>query len=130
MASARRVVFHDGHSCLFNARIDDHVSYFRRAGISFLHRSSQLNIYVGNLSFDATEADLEQEFGQYGQVKSVSIVKDRDSGRSRGFGFVEMHDKQAGLQAIEGMNLKEISGRAITVNEARPREERSRGRRY
>ncbi len=86
-----------------------------------------MNIYVGNLSFDATESEIEQAFSQFGQVKSVNIIKDRDTGRSRGFGFVEMHDKQAGLDAIEGMNLKEISGRAITVNEARPREERSGG---
>ncbi len=89
-----------------------------------------MNIYVGNLSFDATESDIEQAFGQFGEVKSVNIIKDRDTGRSRGFAFVEMNDKQAGLQAIEGMNLKEISGRAITVNEARPREERSGGRRW
>jgi RNA recognition motif-containing protein len=86
-----------------------------------------MNIYVGNLSFDATETDIENAFGEYGDVKSVSIVKDRDTGRSRGFGFVEMHDQQAGQQAIEGLNLKQIAGRAITVNEARPREARSGG---
>jgi RNA recognition motif-containing protein len=80
-----------------------------------------MNIYVGNLSFDATEADVEQAFSQYGDVKTVNIVKDRDTGRSRGFGFVEMHDQEAGQQAIEGVNLKQIAGRAVTVNEARPR---------
>ena len=89
-----------------------------------------MNIYVGNLSFDATEADLEREFEQYGSVKTVSIVKDRETGRSRGFGFVEMRDRQAGQNAIEGLNLKEIAGRAVTVNEARPREERRGGRRW
>ena len=89
-----------------------------------------MNIYVGNLSFDATEADIEHEFSQYGDVKTVSIVKDRETGRSRGFGFVEMRDRQAGQQAIEALNLKEIAGRAVTVNEARPREERPRGRRW
>ena len=86
-----------------------------------------MNIYVGNLSFDATEADIEQAFGEYGDVKSVSIVKDRDTGRSRGFGFVEMQDGKAGKEAIDGLNLKEIAGRAVTVNEARPREERRSG---
>ncbi len=88
-----------------------------------------MNIYVGNLSFETTEAELEQAFSQFGNVKTVSIVKDRDTGRSRGFGFVEMHDRQAGQQAIEGLNLQQIGGRAVTVNEARPREERRGGRR-
>jgi len=86
-----------------------------------------MNIYVGNLSFDATEADIEQAFSEYGDVKSVNIIKDRETGRSRGFGFVEMSDSQAGQQAIEGLNLKEIAGRAVTVNEARPREQRRGG---
>lgn len=93
-----------------------------------------MNIYVGNLSFDATEADLESAFGEYGEVKTANIVKDRETGRSRGFGFVEMQDGQAGQQAIEGLNLKELAGRAMTVNEARPREDRrgggGGGRRY
>ena len=88
-----------------------------------------MNIYVGNLSFEATEADIEHAFGEYGDVKSVNIIKDRDTGRSRGFGFVEMNDGQAGQQAIEGLNLKQIAGRAITVNEARPREDRRGPRR-
>ncbi len=88
-----------------------------------------MNIYVGNLSFETTEAELEQAFSQFGNVKTVSIVKDRDTGRSRGFGFVEMHDRQAGQQAIEGLNLQQIGGRAVTVNEARPREDRRGGRR-
>jgi RNA recognition motif-containing protein len=87
-----------------------------------------MNIYVGNLSFEATEEDIEHAFSQYGDVKSVSIIKDRDTGRSRGFGFVEMRDGQAGKQAIEGLNLQQIAGRAITVNEARPREKRGGGR--
>ncbi len=86
-----------------------------------------MNIYVGNLSFDATEADIEQAFSQYGDVKSVNIIKDRETGRSRGFGFVEMHDRQAGQEAIEGLNLQQIAGRAVTVNEARPRENRRGG---
>ena len=86
-----------------------------------------MNIYVGNLSFDATEADVEQAFSEFGDVKSVSIVKDRDTGRSRGFGFVEMHDNEAGQKAIEGLNEQQIAGRSVTVNEARPREKRSGG---
>lgn len=88
-----------------------------------------MNIYVGNLSFDATESDLEAAFDAYGDVTSVNVIKDRETGRSRGFGFVEMSDRRAALEAIEGMNLKEIAGRAITVNEAKPRQERG-GRRW
>ena len=87
----------------------------------------RMNIYVGNLSFDATEADIEQAFGEFGEVKSVSIVKDRDTGRSRGFGFVEMHDATAGQNAIDGLNDQRIAGRPVTVNEARPRTERGGG---
>lgn len=87
-----------------------------------------MNIYVGNLSYQATEADIEHAFSEYGDVKNVTIVKDRDTGRSRGFGFVEMRDRQAGQEAIEGLNLQQIAGRAVTVNEARPREERRGGR--
>jgi len=86
-----------------------------------------MNIYVGNLSFDATEADIEQAFAEFGDVKSVNIVKDRDTGRSRGFAFVEMHDKQCGQQAIDGLNDQQIAGRPVTVNEARPRENRGGG---
>ncbi len=85
-----------------------------------------MNIYVGNLSFDATEADVEHAFSEFGNVKSVNIIKDRDTGRSRGFGFVEMHDQGDGQEAIDGLNQQEIAGRSVTVNEARPREERSR----
>lgn len=86
-----------------------------------------MNIYVGNLSFDATEADVEHAFSEYGDVKSVNIITDRETGRSRGFGFVEMHDRQAGQQAIEGLNLKQIAGRSVNVNEARPRQDRRGG---
>ena len=88
-----------------------------------------MNIYVGNLSFGATEADLEQAFGEYGQVNSVTVIKDRETGRSRGFGFVEMADRQAGLEAVDKLNLSQIDGRSITVNEAKPREDRSRSSR-
>ncbi|GIW98803.1 MAG: hypothetical protein KatS3mg111_2136 [Pirellulaceae bacterium] len=86
-----------------------------------------MNIYVGNLSFNATEQDLETAFGEYGDVKSVNIIKDRDTGRSRGFAFVEMHDRNDGREAIDGLNQTELCGRAVTVNEARPREDRRGG---
>ncbi len=84
------------------------------------------NIYVGNLSFKATEDDLRQAFAQYGEVSSVSIVKDRESGRSRGFAFVEMPDATQANEAIQKLNESEIAGRNITVNEARPRTDRPR----
>ena len=87
---------------------------------------SAMNIYVGNLSAEATEAEIESAFSEYGDVKSVSIVKDRETGRSRGFGFVEMRDGKAGREAIDGLNLREIAGRAMTVNEARERTEHRR----
>jgi RNA recognition motif-containing protein len=86
-----------------------------------------MNIYVGNLSFDATESDIESAFGEFGAVKSVNIIKDRDTGRSRGFGFVEMVDREAGANAIEALDQQEIQGRSVTVNEARPREDRGGG---
>lgn len=86
-----------------------------------------MNIYVGNLSFDATESDLESAFGQFGDIASINIIKDRETGRPRGFAFVEMRDKQAGEEAVEALNNQEIAGRAVTVNEARPRENRGGG---
>ena len=91
-----------------------------------------MNIYVGNLSFNATESDLESSFGEYGEVASVNVIKDRDTGRSRGFAFVEMRDQQAAQEAIEGLNMREIAGRSVTVNEARPRDDRrsAGGRRW
>ena len=78
-------------------------------------------IYVGNLSYDATEDDLRSAFGQYGEVTSVAVITDRETGRPRGFAFVEMSDDKAGDEAIQGLNLAEIAGRAINVNEARPK---------
>ncbi len=84
------------------------------------------NIYVGNLSFDATEEDLRQAFAQYGEVSSVSIINDRETGRSRGFAFVEMSDSEQAKEAIEKINLSDIAGRSVTVNEARPKSDRPR----
>ena len=80
-----------------------------------------MNIYVGNLSYEATEDDLRNAFGEHGNVSSVNIIMDRETGRSRGFGFVEMPDDSEGKAAIEALNLQQIAGRAVTVNEARPR---------
>ena len=71
--------------------------------------------------------DVEHAFSQFGEVKSVNIITDRETGRSRGFGFVEMDDRQEAQEAIENLNLKQIAGRAVTVNEARPREDRRGG---
>ena|SRR5437016_2648214 len=84
-------------------------------------------IYVGNLSFQTTDADLNDMFSEVGQVESVQIITDRDTGRSKGFGFVEMSDDEAAAKAIERFNGKEVNGRALTVNEARPKESGSRG---
>ncbi len=83
-------------------------------------------IYVGNLSHTATDDDLRQAFAQYGAVSVVDIVKDRQTGRPRGFAFVEMPDGNEADNAIKQLNLAEISGRSITVNEARPKTDRPR----
>jgi RNA recognition motif-containing protein len=84
------------------------------------------SIYVGNLARTATEADLHGAFSQFGEVSAVNIVKDRETGQPRGFAFVEMADGQAAANAIKELNLREISGRSITVNEARPKTDRPR----
>jgi RNA recognition motif-containing protein len=81
-------------------------------------------IYVGNLSFQTTEADLSDMFGAIGQVESVQIITDRDTGRSKGFGFVQMADDAAAEKAIAQLNGNEVGGRKLTVNEARPMEKR------
>ncbi len=83
-----------------------------------------MNIFVGNLAYSATDHDLRQLFEQYGVVDKVNLITDRDTGRPRGFGFVEMPDSQAARAAIQGLQGKELGGRAITVNEAKPREPR------
>jgi cold-inducible RNA-binding protein len=84
------------------------------------------SIYVGNLAHEATEDELNQVFGEFGAVTSVSIIKDRETGRPRGFAFVEMPDNNEAAEAIKQLNLREISGRPITVNEARPKSDRPR----
>jgi cold-inducible RNA-binding protein len=83
-----------------------------------------MKLYVGNLSFQTSSEDLQQLFSQAGTVESASVVEDRDTGRSRGFGFVEMASKEDGEKAIEQFNGTDLAGRNLTVNEARPREDR------
>jgi cold-inducible RNA-binding protein len=86
-----------------------------------------MNIYVGNLSYEITEEDLRLAFEQFGTVESVNIIKDKFSGQSKGFGFVEMTSKTEGQSAIDGLDGKEKRGRTLKVNEARPRSEKGGG---
>ena len=87
-----------------------------------------MNIYVGNLSFDETEASLESAFAAHGEVTSARIITDRETGRSRGFGFVEMSDEAQAQAAIAALNGTNVNGRDLTVNEAKPREDRGGSR--
>jgi RNA recognition motif-containing protein len=91
-------------------------------------------LYVGNLSYEVTSSDLEKMLEPHGTVASAQVITDRDTGRSKGFGFVEMSNDQEAKSAIEALNGKETNGRALTVNEAKPREDRTGrsggGRRY
>lgn len=86
-----------------------------------------MKLYVGNISFDTTSQDLEQIFGEVGTVESTNIIEDRDTGRSRGFAFVEMSSKEEGQNAISQLDGKEIDGRSLKVNEAKPRENNGGG---
>lgn len=88
----------------------------------------RMNIYVGNLSYEVSEDDVRKAFEDFGSVDSVKIITDRYTGRSKGFGFVEMTDDDAAKTAISEMNDKEFMGRNLKVNEARPRPEGGRGR--
>lgn len=83
-----------------------------------------MNIYVGNLAYEASETDLQNEFSAFGTVGTIKVIRDRDSGRSRGFAFVEMQDDSEANAAIEALNGKSVLGRNLVVNEAKPREER------
>jgi len=83
-----------------------------------------VNIFVGNLAYTATDHDLRQLFEPYGVVDKINVITDKYTGRSKGFGFVEMPDSTAAKAAIQGLNGKELEGRALTVNEAKPREPR------
>jgi cold-inducible RNA-binding protein len=91
------------------------------------HEEPMKRLYVGNLSFHTTEEQLQQLFASYGQIDSVKLVTDRDTGRSRGFAFVEIADDAAAQKAIDELNGRDMDGRNLTVNEARPREERGGG---
>ncbi len=88
-----------------------------------------MNIYVGNFSFDTTEDDIRSYFEEYGSVESVRVISDRSTDRSKGFGFVEMENKEEALKAIKELDQVEKNGRKITVNEARPKQDRDK-RRY
>jgi cold-inducible RNA-binding protein len=88
-----------------------------------------MKLYVGNLSFDTSSQDLEDVFGEVGTVESVNIIEDRDTGRSRGFGFVEMSSKEEGNNAIKEFDGKEVNGRQLKVNEAKPRDNSGGGNR-
>jgi len=85
-------------------------------------------LYVGNLAYSVTDSTLQQLFSAHGTVTSAQVIMDRDTGRSKGFGFVEMGSDQEAQAAIQAMNLKEVDGRALTVNEARPKESGGGGR--
>jgi RNA recognition motif-containing protein len=84
-------------------------------------------LYVGNLSYNVDNTQLEEMFSKFGDVRSAEVIQDRDTGRSKGFGFVEMGDDNAAREAIEGLNDREQDGRRLTVNEARPKESRGGG---
>lgn len=86
-----------------------------------------MNIYVGNLASDISEDDLRQAFEAFGQIESVNVIKDKFSGESRGFGFVEMVSKEEAQSAIDGLNGKDLKGQSLNVNEARPRSEKRQG---
>lgn len=86
-----------------------------------------MKLYVGGLAYSVTEAELEALFAEQGKVTSTAVIKDRDSGQSKGFGFVEMEDMKEAQNAIKELNGKDLSGRAIMVNQARPKEDRSSG---
>jgi RNA recognition motif-containing protein len=92
------------------------------------YKETAMNIYVGNLSYEVTEEDLKEAFEAFGDVESAKIIQDNYSGRSKGFGFVEMPSKAEAQSAIEGLNGKELKGRTLNVNEARPRTDSRGGR--
>lgn len=86
-----------------------------------------MNIYVGNVAYRLSDEDLREAFEAYGTVESARVIKDRETGRSKGFGFVEMPEEEEARAAIDALNGAEIQGRAVIVNQARPREERPKG---
>jgi cold-inducible RNA-binding protein len=109
-------------------QLDCELVKVRRHQVSNQKKEIRMKIYVGNLSYEVTEEDLRLALEQFGQVESATIIKDKHSGQSKGFGFVEMASNAEGQSAIDGLNGKELKGRTLNVNEARPRTE-SRGSR-
>jgi RNA recognition motif-containing protein len=89
-------------------------------------KRNKMQIYVGNMNYRTTEEDINGLFSQYGEVQSVKLISDRETGRAKGFGFVTMNDDTAAKEAIEALNEKEFEGRTLRINEAKPREERPR----
>ncbi len=85
-----------------------------------------MQIYVGNMSYGTTESSLKELFGQFGEVGSIKLITDRETGRAKGFGFITMDDTNSANQAIEALNGQEFEGRTLRINEAKPREERPR----
>lgn len=108
-------VVHDSHATLAQVRR------------IYLIKERHMNIYVGNLPFESTEDELQVSFTEYGEVSTARVITDRMTGRSRGFGFVEMPNNDEAEAAIKGMNGKDMGGRQLTVNEARPREDSGSG---
>jgi len=104
---------------------DSQLLFYSQKGERYISMSTKL--YVGNLAFQTTNQELQQLFGQAGTVQSASVVEDRDTGRSRGFAFIEMSSEAEANSAIEQFNGKEVGGRALKVNEAKPRENRGGG---
>jgi RNA recognition motif-containing protein len=99
--------------------------YWTAAHVLFRRPTVAKKLYVGNLTYEMTNGDLEKLFQPHGQVESAQVIMDRETGRSKGFGFVEMGSQQEAQAAIAALNGKDSNGRALTVNEAKPREERS-----
>ena len=95
---------------------------------NLLQTEIRMNIYVGNLSYEVAEEDLKEAFEVFGEVETIRVIKDKYTGRSKGFGFVEMSDSASAQSAIDGLNGKELKGRQVNVNEARPRTESRGGR--
>lgn len=110
-------------------RVIDRDSVRRRfeAALGLEFWKMAMKLYVGNLSYDLTSSDLEELFAEFGAVRSAQVIMDRDTGRSKGFGFVEFSDDNAARSAIQALNEKEHQGRRLMVNEARPREDRGGG---
>jgi RNA recognition motif-containing protein len=104
-----------------------YISMGKYAGHEQISKENRMNIYVGNLSNNVTDEDLRQEFEEFGQVESATVIKDKFSGESRGFGFVEMPSKEEASAAIAGLQERDLKGRKINVNEARPRPTGGRG---